>query len=188
MLHNVALNDTLGAISGLGNIAPASLVKVFNLYKQGKFDEAKKAQEAVSIAGELEIKGGVPGMRVSNSFYPMIVIHVPLLIGVFPICTVRSREVLRLRRDLSKVSGSDSPYSGYERRHNPNSSLFFRPLPEASEEVSPCHLKSHRSLPYCGLLFLAQKGYSQMVRSSNEPGRLEGLSRVVGPKPECYAA
>jgi dihydrodipicolinate synthase/N-acetylneuraminate lyase len=66
MLHNVALNGTLGAISGLGNIAPASLVKVFNLYKQGKFDEAKKAQEAVSIAGELEIKGGVPGMRVSG--------------------------------------------------------------------------------------------------------------------------
>ncbi|KAJ9117484.1 hypothetical protein QFC22_004334 [Naganishia vaughanmartiniae] len=63
MLHNVAFNGTLGAISGLGNIAPASLVKVFNLYKQGKFDEAKKAQEAVSIAGELEIKGGVPGMR-----------------------------------------------------------------------------------------------------------------------------
>lgn len=129
MLHNVALNGTLGAISGLGNIAPASLVKVFNLYKQGKFDEAKKAQEAVSIAGELEIKGGVPGMRVSDSFYPMIVIHVLLLMNcVFPICTVRSREVLRLRRDLSKVSGSDSPYSGYERRHNPNLS----PLSQAT--------------------------------------------------------
>jgi dihydrodipicolinate synthase/N-acetylneuraminate lyase len=64
MLHNVALNGTLGVISGLGNIAPAALVKVFKLYKEGKFDEAKKAQEAVSIAGELEIKGGVPGMRV----------------------------------------------------------------------------------------------------------------------------
>jgi dihydrodipicolinate synthase/N-acetylneuraminate lyase len=67
MLHNVALNGTLGVISGLGNIAPAALVNVFKLYKSGKFDEAKEAQEAVSIAGELEIKGGVPGMRVRSS-------------------------------------------------------------------------------------------------------------------------
>lgn len=64
LLHNVALNGTLGVISGLGNIAPAALVNIFKLYKQGDFEAAKKAQEAVSIAGELEIKGGVPGMRV----------------------------------------------------------------------------------------------------------------------------
>lgn len=69
MLHNVALNGTLGVISGLGNIAPAALVKVFRLYKEGKFEEAKKAQEAVSIAGELEIKGGVPGMRVCRDIF-----------------------------------------------------------------------------------------------------------------------
>lgn len=66
MLHNVALNGTPGVISGLGNIAPASLVNVFELFKAGKFEEAKEAQEAVSVAGELEIKGGVPGMRVSR--------------------------------------------------------------------------------------------------------------------------
>jgi dihydrodipicolinate synthase/N-acetylneuraminate lyase len=66
MLHGVMLNGTLGVISGLGNIAPKSLVNVFELFQAGKIEEAKRAQVAISLAGELELKGGVPGMRVSG--------------------------------------------------------------------------------------------------------------------------
>jgi dihydrodipicolinate synthase/N-acetylneuraminate lyase len=68
MLHGLLLNQTLGAITGLANITPASLVNVFNLFKAGKIEEAVKAQKEVSTAGELEIKAGVPGMRVSCCF------------------------------------------------------------------------------------------------------------------------
>lgn len=35
------------------------------LFQNGKIDEAKKLQGAVSLAGRVELKGGVPGMRVS---------------------------------------------------------------------------------------------------------------------------
>jgi hypothetical protein len=66
MLHGVMLNGTLGVISGLGNVTPKTLVNVFDLFKAGKIEEAKRAQVAVSLAGELELKGGVPGMRVSE--------------------------------------------------------------------------------------------------------------------------
>ena len=68
MLHGLLLNGTLGAITGLANVTPKALVNVYNLFRDGKVEEARRAQEAVSLAGELELKGGVPGMRVSPYF------------------------------------------------------------------------------------------------------------------------
>jgi hypothetical protein len=38
---------------------------VFELAKAGKVEEARKAQLAVSLAGRIELGGGIPGMRVS---------------------------------------------------------------------------------------------------------------------------
>jgi 4-hydroxy-2-oxoglutarate aldolase len=64
MLHGLLLNGTLGAITGLANVTPKALVNIYTLFKAGKIREAREAQRAVSLAGELELKGGVPGMRV----------------------------------------------------------------------------------------------------------------------------
>ena len=36
------------------------------LFQEGKIAEAQKAQGELSMAGEIELKGGVPGMRVSS--------------------------------------------------------------------------------------------------------------------------
>lgn len=106
MLHNVALNGTLGVISGLGNVAPASLVNVFKLFKVGKFEEAKKAQEAVSIAGELEIKGGVPGMRVSTRS-----VHAGDVSDFFSCSTVSSSTMATAASQESKLPSQPSRMS-----------------------------------------------------------------------------
>jgi len=60
------VSGTLGAVSGLGNIAPHACVRVVKLFQEGKIAEAQKAQGELSMAGEIELKGGVPGMRVSS--------------------------------------------------------------------------------------------------------------------------
>lgn len=67
MLHGIMMNGCLGSITGLANIIPKALVNVYDLYKAGKIEEAKAAQRKISLAGELELKAGVPGMRVSTS-------------------------------------------------------------------------------------------------------------------------
>lgn len=63
MLHGIMMNGCLGSITGLANIVPKALVNVYSLYKAGKIEEAKAAQGEISLAGELELKAGVPGMR-----------------------------------------------------------------------------------------------------------------------------
>lgn len=65
LLHGLMASGTLGAVSGLGNIAPHACVRVVKLFQEGKIAEAQKAQGELSMAGEIELKGGVPGMRVS---------------------------------------------------------------------------------------------------------------------------
>ncbi|KAL7415653.1 dihydrodipicolinate synthetase family protein [Mrakia frigida] len=63
LLHGLMASGTLGAVSGLGNIAPHACVRVVKLFQEGKIAEAQKAQGELSMAGEIELKGGVPGMR-----------------------------------------------------------------------------------------------------------------------------
>lgn len=65
LLHGLMASGTLGAVSGLANICPFAAVRVVKLFQEGKIAEAQKAQGELSMAGEIELKGGVPGMRVS---------------------------------------------------------------------------------------------------------------------------
>lgn len=65
LLHGLLASGSSGAVTGLANIAPRACVKVYNLFKEGKIEEARKAQLALSLAGGIEVGGGIPGMRVS---------------------------------------------------------------------------------------------------------------------------
>jgi dihydrodipicolinate synthase/N-acetylneuraminate lyase len=50
-----------GIITGLGNIVPKACVKVFNLYAEGKVEEAQRVQGIVARGDWGVIKGGVTG-------------------------------------------------------------------------------------------------------------------------------
>ena len=65
LLHGLAASRSSGVVSGLGNISPESLLKVYDLFEKGDLKGAKEAQAALSAAGSIELLGGVPGMRVS---------------------------------------------------------------------------------------------------------------------------
>ncbi len=58
-----------GIITGLGNIVPKACVKVFNLYAEGKIDEAQKVQAIVSRGDWGVIAGGVTGTKVGLESY-----------------------------------------------------------------------------------------------------------------------
>lgn len=69
ILHGLTGSGISGAITGLGNNAPKTCVRLFELYQKGELEEARKAQKEVSAAGELELKGGIPGMRYGCQHY-----------------------------------------------------------------------------------------------------------------------
>ncbi|ETN37374.1 uncharacterized protein HMPREF1541_08365 [Cyphellophora europaea CBS 101466] len=52
-----------GIISGLANVAPRACVKVFDLYAEGKVEEAQKLQAIVARGDWAVIAGGVPGTK-----------------------------------------------------------------------------------------------------------------------------
>ncbi|KAK5953206.1 hypothetical protein OHC33_005774 [Knufia fluminis] len=52
-----------GIIGGLGNIVPKACVKVFDLYKEGKVEEAQKLQAIVARGDWAVIHGGVVGTK-----------------------------------------------------------------------------------------------------------------------------
>lgn len=52
-----------GIICGLGNIAPKSCVKIIDLYKRGKLEEAKKLQAVVARGDWAAISGGIVGTK-----------------------------------------------------------------------------------------------------------------------------
>lgn len=52
-----------GIITGLGNVVPKACVKVFDLYKAGKVEEAQKAQAIVARGDWAVISGGVVGTK-----------------------------------------------------------------------------------------------------------------------------
>ncbi|KAL8803415.1 MAG: hypothetical protein Q9182_003213 [Xanthomendoza sp. 2 TL-2023] len=52
-----------GIIGGLGNIAPRACVKIIDLYKAGKLDEAKKLQAVVARGDWAAISGGIVGTK-----------------------------------------------------------------------------------------------------------------------------
>ena len=52
-----------GIITGLGNIVPKACVKVFDLYKAGKVDEAQRVQAIVARGDWAVIAGGVVGTK-----------------------------------------------------------------------------------------------------------------------------
>ncbi|POR34757.1 Uncharacterized protein TPAR_05028 [Tolypocladium paradoxum] len=65
MAHGAA-----GVIGGLGNIAPRSNVRLFELAEAGKADEAKRLQEAVASGDWVAIQTGVLGVKVAlQEFY-----------------------------------------------------------------------------------------------------------------------
>lgn len=69
LLHGLLASGSSGAVTGLANIAPRACVKVFDLFKEGKIEEARKAQHALSLAGGIELGGGIPGMRYGVIHY-----------------------------------------------------------------------------------------------------------------------
>jgi len=59
-----------GIITGLGNVTPKACVKVFELYAQGKVDEAQKMQAVVARGDWGVIAGGITGTKAAlESFY-----------------------------------------------------------------------------------------------------------------------
>ena len=52
-----------GIITGLGNIVPKACVKVYDLYKEGKVEEAQKLQAVVARGDWGVIAGGVAGTK-----------------------------------------------------------------------------------------------------------------------------
>lgn len=52
-----------GIITGLGNVAPRACVKVYDLYKEGKVEEAQKMQAVVARGDWGVIAGGVSGTK-----------------------------------------------------------------------------------------------------------------------------
>ncbi|KAK5556589.1 hypothetical protein LTR46_005101 [Exophiala xenobiotica] len=59
-----------GVITGLGNVVPKACVKVFNLYAEGKVEEAQKIQAIVARGDWGVIAGGITGTKAAlESFY-----------------------------------------------------------------------------------------------------------------------
>ncbi|KAL8833745.1 MAG: hypothetical protein Q9170_004108 [Blastenia crenularia] len=59
-----------GIICGLGNIAPRACVKIIDLYKAGRTDEAKKLQAVVARGDWAAISGGIVGTKSAlETFY-----------------------------------------------------------------------------------------------------------------------
>ncbi|KAL8839128.1 MAG: hypothetical protein Q9205_004327 [Flavoplaca limonia] len=52
-----------GIIGGLGNIAPKACVRIIDLYKEGRMDEAKKLQAVVARGDWAAISGGIVGTK-----------------------------------------------------------------------------------------------------------------------------
>ncbi|KAI4282567.1 MAG: hypothetical protein L6R35_005374 [Caloplaca aegaea] len=59
-----------GIVCGLGNIAPKACIKVIDLYKTGKLDEAKQLQAVVARGDWAAISGGIVGTKSAlQTFY-----------------------------------------------------------------------------------------------------------------------
>ncbi|KAB5590845.1 L-threo-3-deoxy-hexylosonate aldolase [Ceratobasidium theobromae] len=69
LLHGLTGSGISGVITGLANDVPKACVRVFDLYQKGELEEARKAQKEVSLAGELELKGGIHAMRYGCVHY-----------------------------------------------------------------------------------------------------------------------
>ncbi|CAE6456586.1 unnamed protein product [Rhizoctonia solani] len=63
LLHGLTGSGVSGAITGLANNAPRACVNLYELYAKGDLEGARKAQKEVSAAAEIELKGGILGMR-----------------------------------------------------------------------------------------------------------------------------
>ncbi|EXJ56814.1 hypothetical protein A1O7_07158 [Cladophialophora yegresii CBS 114405] len=58
-----------GIITGLGNVVPKACVKVFNLYAEGKVEEAQKLQAIVARGDWGVIAGGITGTKAALESY-----------------------------------------------------------------------------------------------------------------------
>ncbi|KAL8721996.1 MAG: hypothetical protein Q9225_001432 [Loekoesia sp. 1 TL-2023] len=58
-----------GVVCGLGNIAPKACVKIIDLYKSGKMEEAKKLQAVVARGDWAAISGGIVGTKSALDTY-----------------------------------------------------------------------------------------------------------------------
>jgi len=69
LLHGLTGSGISGAITGIANNAPKACLRVFDLYQKGNFEEARKAQNELSAAAEIELKGGIHAMRYGCEHY-----------------------------------------------------------------------------------------------------------------------
>ncbi|RFU33971.1 hypothetical protein B7463_g2375, partial [Scytalidium lignicola] len=58
-----------GVIGGLANIAPKACVKIMNLYKMGKLDEAREIQAIVARGDWIAIKGGFVAVKCALKMF-----------------------------------------------------------------------------------------------------------------------
>ncbi|KAI4149313.1 MAG: hypothetical protein L6R39_002525 [Caloplaca ligustica] len=58
-----------GVVCGLGNIAPKACIKIIDLYKQGRLEEAKKLQAVVARGDWAAISGGIVGTKSALETY-----------------------------------------------------------------------------------------------------------------------
>lgn len=58
-----------GIITGLGNVVPKACVRVFNLYAEGKVEEAQKVQAIVARGDWGVIAGGITGTKAALESY-----------------------------------------------------------------------------------------------------------------------
>lgn len=56
-----------GAITGMANIVPRVILKLTQLWDEGKFDEARDLQGKLSAAEWAMLSGGIPGIKVCFS-------------------------------------------------------------------------------------------------------------------------
>jgi len=59
------INGSQGVIVGLANIAPKAVIRVFDAFQKQDLAAAKQHMQVLALAGEIELKGGIPGMRAA---------------------------------------------------------------------------------------------------------------------------
>lgn len=54
-----------GTITGIANVIPRVTIEIFDLFRSGKYDEARELQGRLSSAEWAILNGGIPSIKVS---------------------------------------------------------------------------------------------------------------------------
>jgi len=59
----------IGTITGVANVTPRVLVKLFELFEAGKMEEARELQGAISLGEWALLQGGIPSIKASTELF-----------------------------------------------------------------------------------------------------------------------